>query len=89
MTECRKFRVVGRVQGVWFRESTRQQAGRLEITGYAINCPDGSVEVLACGDPPALDRLADWLRHGPPMAQVQSVSAESWAGDCPDHFSTG
>ena len=89
MTECRKFRVEGRVQGVWFRESTRQQAGRLGISGHAINCSDGSVEVLACGDPAALDSLGEWLRHGPPMARVRSVSIESWAGDCPDHFSTG
>lgn len=41
MTECRKFRVEGLVQGVWFRESTRQQTDRLRIHGYAINCPDG------------------------------------------------
>ena len=89
MTECRKFRVEGRVQGVWFRESTRQQAGRLGISGHAINCADGSVEVLACGDSTALDRLGEWLRRGPPMAQVKSVSAEAWVGDCPEHFTTG
>jgi acylphosphatase len=89
MRECRKFRVEGRVQGVWFRESTRQQADRLGIIwfrestrqqadrlgiiGHAINCPDGSVEVLACGKAEALDSLAEWLRHGPPMARVSSV----------------
>jgi len=89
MTECRKFRVEGRVQGVWFRESTRQQADQLGISGHAINCADGSVEVLACGDSAALDRLGEWLRYGPPMARVQSVSAEAWVGDCPDRFSTG
>jgi len=89
MTECRKFRVTGQVQGVWFRESTRQQAEPLGITGYAVNCPDGSVEVLACGAPAALDRLARWLGNGPPMAQVRSVSAEPWTGDCPERFSTG
>ena len=87
--ECRKFRVEGRVQGVWFRESTRQEAGRLGISGHAINCPDGSVEVLACGESEALDRLAEWLRRGPPMAKVQSVSAEAFDGSCPDRFVTG
>jgi len=87
--ECRKFRVEGRVQGVWFRESTRQQAEPLGITGYAINLPDGSVEVLACGAQASLDRLADWLGHGPPMARVRAVSTEVWTGDCPDRFSTG
>jgi acylphosphatase len=89
MNECRKFRVEGRVQGVWFRESTREQADRLGITGYAINCPDGSVEVLACGKPGNLDTLGEWLRHGPPMARVRSVSSAAFEGDCPDRFSTG
>jgi len=89
MSKCRKYRVEGRVQGVWFRESTRQQADRLGINGYAINCPDGSVEVLACGEPEALDSLAEWLRHGPPMAQVNSVISANSNVDCPEHFSTG
>jgi len=88
MSECRIFRVEGRVQGVWFRQSTRQEAERLGLTGHAINCPDGSVEVLACGEPDALDRLAEWLRHGPPMAQVQSVTGTSSDADCPERFST-
>ena len=61
MTQCRKFRIEGRVQGVWFRESTRKQAEPLGICGYAVNLPDGSVEVLACGEPEALDRLERWL----------------------------
>lgn len=89
MTECRKFRVEGRVQGVWFRESTRRQAESLGVTGYAINCPDGSVEVLACGKPEALGALAEWLQQGPPMAQVSSVTAAAYAGGRPERFSTG
>ena len=89
MNECRKYRVEGRVQGVWFRESTRQEAEKLGITGYAINLADGSVEVLACGDPEVLDRLAAWLQQGPPMARVTSVSESSHEGDCPGRFSTG
>jgi acylphosphatase len=89
MNECRKFRIEGRVQGVWFRESTRRQADKMSIRGYAINCPDGSVEVLACGEPQALDNLAEWLRHGPPMARVRSVTATAFDGDCPERFSTG
>ena len=89
MSECRKFRVEGRVQGVWFRESTRRQATKLGINGYAVNCPDGSVEVLACGLHEALDALADWLGQGPPMAQVSSVTATACDVECPDGFSTG
>jgi acylphosphatase len=71
--ECRLFRIEGRVQGVWFRESTRREAEPLGITGYARNLADGSVEVLACGEPDALDRLAQWLQNGPPLARVTRV----------------
>ena len=88
MKECRKFRVKGCVQGVWFRESTRQQASKLGINGYAINLPDGSVEVLACGKPDALGRLVDWLHQGPPLAQVLAVTEFKFDGDCPNEFST-
>ena len=86
--ECRLFRVEGRVQGVWFRESTRREAAKLGITGYAENKPDGSVEVLACGDSAALSRLADWLGVGPPAARVTRV--ETGAADCqpPRSFET-
>jgi len=89
MSECWKFQVEGRVQGVWFRESTRQQADLLGLCGYAINCPDGSVEVLACGESDALDELAEWLHHGPPMATVKSVSRVPFEGICPNRFTTG
>ena len=88
MNDCRKFRVEGRVQGVWFRESTRQQAERLGISGYAVNRPDGSVEVLACGEAGAIDTLAEWLKDGPPLARVRTVVATTHDGDCPDGFST-
>jgi acylphosphatase len=86
---CRKFCVSGHVQGVWFRESTRQQAGRFGIAGYAVNRPDGTVEVLACGDSEAVSSLRDWLHTGPPMAQVQSVTELAFEGECPERFSTG
>ena len=78
-TEARLFTVHGRVQGVWFRESTRREAVPLGIAGHAINRPDGTVEVFAVGSPEALRRLEAWLRTGPPMArvtQVDSVHAE-------------
>ena len=69
----RRYRISGKVQGVFFRASTREQALRLELTGYANNLPDGSVEVLACGATPALDKLAEWLQQGPPRAKVLRV----------------
>jgi len=76
MSQARRFTVRGRVQGVFFRDSTRQMAHSLGITGHAINLPGGDVEVLACGDVRALDRLAAWLEQGPPMASVADVIAE-------------
>ena len=79
----------GRVQGVFFRASTRDLAVGLKLRGHAINLPDGSVEVLACGSEDAVCRLGQWLQSGPPMAKVSEVES-SPAGDvAPDTFSTG
>ena len=76
MTSARRFTIKGRVQGVFFRESTRRVAEGLGITGHAINLSNGDVEVLACGEPKALDQLAEWLETGPRMANVTSVESE-------------
>jgi acylphosphatase len=70
---CVKFVVSGRVQGVFFRASTRAEAVRLGLTGHARNLPDGTVEVVACGDDAALAQLERWLELGPPLAQVSRV----------------
>jgi acylphosphatase len=75
MTSVR-FIVTGRVQGVFYRASTREQALGLGLAGYAKNRSDGSVEVVACGAADALDALERWLRHGPPEARVETVSRE-------------
>jgi acylphosphatase len=75
VTKCRYFRVTGRVQGVFFRDSTREQALKLQLTGQARNMPDGSVEVLACGRQDALEQLGIWLQSGPPMASVANVES--------------
>ncbi|MGB5627329.1 MAG: acylphosphatase [Woeseiaceae bacterium] len=66
-------RIRGRVQGVWFRDSTRREAEQLGITGYAINLDSGDVEVLACGSGEALEALCAWLRQGPPLAKVTDI----------------
>ena len=73
---CARCLVGGRVQGVFFRASAREQAQRLGLTGYVRNRPDGRVEVLACGSVEALARLRDWLRTGPPQADVTGVACE-------------
>jgi acylphosphatase len=89
MSPCRLFSVHGKVQGVWFRESTREQALQLGITGHAVNLPDGSVEVLACGTVKALAVLAAWLERGPPMASVSQLESREFDGACPGRFTTG
>lgn len=74
MTTCLRCYISGKVQGVWFRGSTRQQAERLGLSGYARNLPDGRVEVLVCGDPEALETLRKWLWQGPSAASVSDVT---------------
>lgn len=71
-----RFFVSGRVQGVAFRAYTRAQANALDLRGYARNLPDGRVEVIAVGDAAAIERLAEWLQHGPPLARVDAVVRE-------------
>ena len=74
---CARFIVTGRVQGVFFRASTRERALRLGITGHAKNLADGSVEVVASGRREAVDELDGWLHHGPPAAVVEDVRREA------------
>jgi acylphosphatase len=71
-----RFLVSGRVQGVWFRASARDQALQLGLRGLARNLDDGRVEVLAFGPPEALDALEAWLALGPPRARVDRVLRE-------------
>ncbi len=71
--EIRGWLISGRVQGVFFRASTSRQAQALGLSGYAINLPDGRVEVAASGSAEALDRLENWLHQGPRMARVDRV----------------
>ena len=74
---CRRFLVSGKVQGVWFRESTRRVATRLGLNGSASNLPDGRVKVLAAGCGKDIERLSAWLQHGPSMARVDGVVEET------------
>lgn len=65
----------GRVQGVWFREATRQEAERLGVRGWVRNCPDRSVEAVLEGEPSAVRELERWCHEGPPAARVTEVLA--------------
>lgn len=76
MRERLSLRIRGKVQGVWYRASAREEARKLRVVGYVQNCPDGSVEVVAEGTRPALERLMAWCHQGPPAAQVNLVDCE-------------
>jgi acylphosphatase len=67
--------VNGRVQGVWFRESCREQAMARSVSGRVRNCEDGSVEAFFEGSPSAVDAMVAWCRVGPPHASVTSVES--------------
>ncbi|MCX8021090.1 MAG: acylphosphatase [Chitinophagaceae bacterium] len=68
--------VHGKVQGVFFRQSTREKALSLGLTGYVENRPDGSVFIKATGRPEQLDALVQWCHSGPPLARVTRVETQ-------------
>ena len=88
MSRCLRCRVTGRVQGVFFRASTREQARRLGVCGHARNLPDGAVEVLACGPELAVAAMCEWLWVGPPAARVTAVECEAVDLEPPQDFTT-
>ena len=71
--EGRSIHVFGHVQGVNFRQSTRDLALSLGITGFARNEDDGTVTIEATGDADAVDKLERWCRHGPRRARVDRI----------------
>jgi acylphosphatase len=72
--------VSGIVQGVYFRQSTKEKALELGIAGIVKNLPDGNVFILATGTQEQLDQLVQWCKRGPRNAQVDSVHVEKLEG---------
>jgi len=68
--------ISGRVQGVFFRASTWEEAKRLGLRGYVRNLPDGRVEAVFEGDEEKVRKAIEWCRHGPPLAIVEKVEVE-------------
>ena len=68
--------VSGKVQGVYYRQSTQEQADRLELDGWVRNLADGRVEVLLEGEEDAVRELAGWLEQGPAEAKVTGVELQ-------------
>ena len=77
--DARRWVVRGRVQGVGFRDFTQRAAAALELTGYARNLDDGSVEVYAVGPKEKLEELGGKLRHGPRWSDVWGVDEQEAA----------
>ena len=73
---AQRIRVVGCVQGVWFRDSTRLRAEELGVAGWIRNRPDGSVEAFLEGAENAVEQLIAYCRCGPPHAKVERVERE-------------
>ena len=65
--------IEGKVQGVFFRASAKEQADRLNLAGWVRNLPEGSVEVQVEGTQDNLDDFLDWCRKGPPNAAVKNI----------------
>lgn len=70
-------RVRGKVQGVWYRKRTQDEALRIGLAGTVENMADGSVTVHAEGPPEELDQLVAWCRKGPDRAEVTSLEVET------------
>ena len=72
-----KFLVSGKVQGVFFRTSTKKQADSLDLGGWVRNRENGEVEGVASGTAEQLDSFCLWLRQGPTLASVESLKIET------------
>jgi acylphosphatase len=78
---CQRLVISGRVQGVWYRESMRQEAERLGVTGWVRNLNDGRVEAIVCGSPEKIKATVAWAHKGPPLARVSNIETSPAEGE--------
>lgn len=78
--------VHGKVQGVFFRDSTVKQAKKLDLTGWVKNMSNGTVSLLAEGKDNQLKLFKDWLQKGSPLSKVEKVELK-WIENSEDPFS--
>ena len=69
--------ISGRVQGVWFRASTKQIAKQLGLTGWVRNTPDGCVEAVFEGEEHLINKMIEWCHHGPSLSKVKNVDVKN------------
>ena len=88
MAERVRRRVVvhGEVQGVFFRDSTREEAARRSVAGWVANRPDGTVEAVFEGSPEAVASVVEWCGSGPPRARVERVEESEEPPEGEDGF---
>ena len=87
MTKAIHVWVEGRVQGVYFRDSTQRKASSLGLSGWVRNLADGRVEALFVGEDAACRQALNWVAVGPPSAVVSGVEHQ-WE-DAPDKAPSG
>ncbi len=75
MMFCCQIKIYGRTQGVFFRHFARQEAKKFGLSGWAKNLPDGSVEIVACGDKEKINEFIKWCCQGPELAKVEKVDS--------------
>ncbi len=75
--------ISGKVQGVFFRSSTKDKSGELGITGWVRNLPDGRVEAVFEGEKESVETMVEWCRNGPEYARVSGVEVipEQYKGE--------
>ena len=76
-----------KVQGVYYRQSTKEKARELSITGEVRNMPDDTVCIIATGDPDRIEQLIQWCKQGPPRARVVNVAIQELPLKTFDKFS--
>jgi acylphosphatase len=79
-------KVEGKVQGVWYRASTKHEADRLGLTGFVKNLPDGAVYIEVCGNPDQIGFFINWCLHGPEHAEVSELKIKKMDFYTGDHF---
>lgn len=79
-------RIEGKVQGVWYRAWTAQEANRLGVAGWVRNRRDGSVEAVFSGNSDVVDAMIEACRAGPPMARVTELHVEETDSPANDGF---
>lgn len=81
MKIAKMLKIHGRVQGVFFRESMRNEAKRIGVSGWVRNRKDGTVEALVQGEALLVEQMIDWARSGPPRAEVERVDVSDTSPD--------